>query len=95
MYNRCEQCGKYHWAKRSTKRFCDTACRVAFNRGQEPKTLELPEYQNEQIATLLAEHNKDAFRKLEQLRDYNGHRALNLALDAIRIIIKRDIKYRK
>lgn len=91
MYKWCEQCGKLHWAKRDSKRFCTPRCRVAFNRGQEPDTLELPNYQRERAATLIAEHNPKAFKDLERLKDYHGQRALDLALDAICDML-RDVK---
>lgn len=90
MYIWCEQCGRLEWAQRASKRFCSPRCRVAFNRGQEPDTLELSNYQRERAAALLAEHNPKAFADLQRLKDYNGQRALDLALDAIIDILRSE-----
>lgn len=88
MFKVCEQCGQYHWAQRSTKRFCSTRCRVAYNRGQEPDMLEYPELQNEKLAALLAEHNPYAFEELEAIKKTYGSNAVNWALNAMRYMIK-------
>lgn len=88
MYKWCEQCGKLHWAKRSSKRFCTARCRVAFNRGQDPDTLELPNYQLERVASLVALHNPVAFTELIEIKEKYGKNALDLALEAIKDILK-------
>ena len=90
MYIWCEQCGKLEWAQRSSKRFCSPRCRVAFNRGQEPDTLELPNYQRERAALLMAEHNPLGFKVLEEVKAKYGQRALDLALDAIIDILRSE-----
>lgn len=88
MYYFCEHCDKLDRRQRKTKRFCSSRCRIAHNRG---KVYEHPKTDDDKlidVATAIADSNPRAYKLLEGLRDQHGKKALNIALFAIRDILK-------
>lgn len=88
----CEQCERVMFAERSTKRYCSSRCRKRAQRDIEPLAWWLEDdnlsedAQRVELLETIAANEPKAFEKLKTLKEYNGQRALDLALDAIRII---------
>lgn len=90
---KCEQCGEWFYYKRTTAKFCSDACRKSNQRDIAPTD----KYKNglykrdERLAAIIAENNPRAFRKLQQIKDSYGGRALTLSLDLLELMsIVRD-----
>jgi len=83
-FRKCEQCGKWFFYARKTRKTCSDACRKAASRGDVP-TDKNPHmlFGHEQFAAAIAANNPRAFKSLEKLKAKYGHKALEMCLDVL------------
>lgn len=90
MYVFCEQCDKMFYAQRSTAKFCGSTCRKRNNRGARKIAYYQSRHLNkhEEIAAVIADKHPDIWHKLEEMRDFHGHKALRQTLDILELIVR-------
>lgn len=89
-YQFCEQCDKLFYAERRTAKFCGSTCRKRNSRNA-PKTSyyqRLHKDKHEEIAAVIADKHPSLWRKLEDIRDFHGNKALRATLEVLELIIK-------
>lgn len=84
----CLQCDKLFYAKRSTAKYCGATCRKAASRNQRPTNHYERLDRHEEIAAVIAEQYPSIWRKLEDMRDYHGHKAMRSTLEIVELIIR-------
>lgn len=85
---KCSQCGQWFYYKRITSQFCSDKCRKRNQRGIEPTDMYKNDLftENERILAGIAEHNPQAFREIEYIKEHFGQKALDRTMSVIRLL---------
>lgn len=89
-YTFCEQCDKLFYSQRNTARFCGPTCRQRSHRGARKISHYNQLDMHEEIAATIADRHPSIWRKLEDIRDFHGNKALRATLEVLELIIRED-----